>query len=486
MLTSQLSLMYLQREKSKVERHSNTDLLQTDIATAEVVDGGYGWVVVIAVFFVHVLVLGNIYSFGIFYPVYLDYFNASEASIAWIGSIGACLMGGLGIYTGKLSDYYGNNRMVFIGGVLIASGFLLASFANEVWQLYLTQGVIAGIGYSFAFIGGVSVVGPWFSKNRALAIGIAVSGSGLGQFAISQLTGAFINAFGWRVAIRILSLIEIVGLTVCSLLIKRKTELHAHWTGVGMDFFKNFHDKNFTFLFCSGLLVSLGMLVPFTYLPAYALQYNLSEAQSIFLVSIIGISSAAGRISTGFFADRIGKLFMLQVCYLGGGLTTLSWLLCYSFGSLLIFGLFFGFFIGGVISLMPSVAAELYGLAKIASILGVLYSSTAIGNLMSAPVGGYFLEGFHSYGPPIIASGSFQLAGFILVCCIRMPKKTTHQILPTAASDSNLKDLEGIKETDEHNLYESEVKEDNEETGGFNEVRNKNRELELVDIVEEI
>jgi MFS family permease len=141
--------------------------------TEEGSDGGYGWIVVSAVFFVHVFVVRPIYSFGIFYRVYLDYFEASESSVAWIGSIGAGLLGALGFLTGKLADTYGNSKTIFVGGLLISAGFFLASFSTELWQLYLTQGIITGAGYSCAYIPAVAVVGPWFKKYRALALGIA-------------------------------------------------------------------------------------------------------------------------------------------------------------------------------------------------------------------------------------------------------------------------------------------------------------------------
>lgn len=427
------------------------------------VDGGYGWIVVFASFLVHVFVLGNIYSFGIFYAAYLEYFKSSESSIAWIGSIGAALMGGVGVYSGRLADYYGNNRIVFIGGVLIALGFFLASFSTELWHLYLTQGFIVGFGYSFAFISGVSVVGQWFAKNRGLAVGIAVAGSGLGQFSVSMITGNLIESLGWRSALRIIALIEIVGLTIAALLIKRRIPLVTEWKSgsSSWDMFRS--DRNFCLIFSSGVLASLGMFVPFTFLPTYIIQYHHGKSAAVFILSMIGISSALGRITTGFLADRIGKLFMLQICYLGGGLATLSWLISYSFVSILLMGICFGFFIGGVISLMPSVAAELYGIQKLASILGVLYSGTAVGNLLSAPIGGFLLQGYHSYGPPIITSAVFQLSGLCLVLFIRMPAAKVFSSLPT--SDPQSPEIAAVVSTAESNKDTEKLVEGSPELG---------------------
>lgn len=417
------------------------------VAHIEVPDGGYGWVVVIAVFFVHVFVLGNMYSFGVFYPTYIDAFDGDEAAVAWVGSVGACLMVGLGVWTGEWADRYGNERVVFVGAVFVGVGFLLASFATELWHLYLTQGVLAGIGYSLAFIAGVSVVGQWFSKRRGLAVGIAVAGSGLGQFAISQITGGLISSGGWRYALRILALICFVGLALCSLGIRRLLPRVTHTSGQSsLHYFK---ERNFSVLYFGSLLNSLGMLMPYTYLPLYAEDHGVSRSASVLIISMVGISSAVGRIAVGFFADKIGKILMFQVCILLGGASTLCWLACKDFGSLMAYGIVYGFFAGGVISLMPGVAAELFGIKKLGGIIGLLYSSTAVGNLLSAPIGGFLLAAAKSYTPSIAVAGAFLLSGmvFILFLDMKAAHKEEHVAIPQAPPASEPEDKETGQDT---------------------------------------
>lgn len=408
---------------------------------SEVPDGGYGWVVVVAVFFVHVFVLGNLYSFGVFYPVYIEEFNENSAAVAWVGSIGACLMVGLGVWTGKWSDYYGNERVCFVGGVFVGIGFLLASYATELWHLYVTQGILAGIGYSLAFISGVSVVGQWFSKRRGLAVGIAVAGSGLGQFAISQITGVLLVRGGWRYALRILALICCVGLILCSLVIRRFLPCVTNLKGQSVLHY--FRKRNFVLLFLGCLMNSLGMFMPYTHLTIYAEQYGISRGDAVLIISMVGISSAVGRIAVGWVADYVGKITMFQVCIFSGGASTLCWLACKDFGSIMAYGIIFGFFAGGVISLMPGVAAELYGIKKLGAIIGLLYSSTAIGNLMSAPIGGYLYDANHqNYTAAIAVAGCFLLSGMFLIMFLDLkpppPKDAfSHKPLPPEESVDN-------------------------------------------------
>lgn len=145
------------------------------------VDGEYGWIIVGAVFLVHFFVLGNVYSFGFFYAEFLDSFeNSRGGEIAWIGSIAAGTTMGIAGFTGAMADRYGNGKCVCGGGAVIFLSLFLASYSTKVWHLYITQGFMCGCGFSLAFVAGISVLDQWFEKRRGLAVGIAVSGSGIG------------------------------------------------------------------------------------------------------------------------------------------------------------------------------------------------------------------------------------------------------------------------------------------------------------------
>ena len=82
----------------------------------EIPNGGYGWVVVFGAFWIHVFVLGNVYSFGVFLPVLAKEFNADIGTASWIGSIGFGMLAGVANYTGAWADRFGNSYVAFTGG----------------------------------------------------------------------------------------------------------------------------------------------------------------------------------------------------------------------------------------------------------------------------------------------------------------------------------------------------------------------------------
>src|SRR6185312_7762800 len=104
-------------------------------------------------------------------------------------------------FVGRMVDLKGP-RLVVEGGVaVLVAGLCLATLAREVWQFYLTLGVLVGIGGNLLGYGVQSVVLPnWFVRRRGLAIGIAFSGVGVGSIILLPWLQILIGANGWRYA----------------------------------------------------------------------------------------------------------------------------------------------------------------------------------------------------------------------------------------------------------------------------------------------
>mmetsp|Transcript_10049 Transcript_10049/g.10853 ORF Transcript_10049/g.10853 Transcript_10049/m.10853 type:complete len:589 (-) Transcript_10049:180-1946(-) len=384
------------------------------------VDSDYAWVIDIACFFVQFFVVGNVFSFGVFLPTYIDVFNSNQATASWIGSIGSFLMVFLGVFTGALDDRFGNQRIIFIGSILIVIGFILASFATELWHLYLTHGLIAGFGYSACFISSVGIVGQWFKKKRGLAVGVAIAGSGIGQFGMAQVIGVLLDTVGWRQTLRYLALINGAGLMICSFLIRRRLPCARRLFNFQnlKEFFSN---ANFMFLSWGYMIFAFGMLIPNGYLVIYSKKHGLSQTKAVLLLSVMGITNGIGRVVVGQIADQsFGRLNLLKLSMICAGICTLCWLTCKDFSSLLAFSLIYGFVGGGAVSLVPSIAADILGVRKISSFTGVMYTISSIANLSSTPIAGFMSDKYDTYTPAIILSGCCQMCAVLLLIFMRL------------------------------------------------------------------
>ena len=121
-------------------------------------NGGYGWVCVACCFWINAHTWGINSSYGVFLAFYLDndyYPGTTALDFAFIGGLSismALLISPIATTTTRL---YGT-RVTLLAGVFFETLALIgASFAHQIWQLFLSQGVCFGWGMGYLFVGSV-------------------------------------------------------------------------------------------------------------------------------------------------------------------------------------------------------------------------------------------------------------------------------------------------------------------------------------------
>lgn len=177
-------------------------------------DGGWGWVVVLSSFIISMIADGISFSFGLLYIEFLDEFQASKSTTAWIGSLFIAVPLLSGPIMSALVDRYGCRSMTMLGGIVSTFGFILASISNSLEMMLITFGVIAGLGLGLVYVTAVVAIAYWFDKKRTLAVGLGACGTGVGTFVYAPMTQYFIQEYGWRGTILLLSG-TLLNLCVC-------------------------------------------------------------------------------------------------------------------------------------------------------------------------------------------------------------------------------------------------------------------------------
>ncbi|KAJ1368007.1 hypothetical protein KIN20_029055 [Parelaphostrongylus tenuis] len=145
-------------------------------------DGGWGWVVVLGSFFVHVFADGFVYSFGMLAEVLMKEFNSDNTVSAMIISLLTGLTLGSGPLASAVCNKYGCRTTTITGASVASIGCAASYFATAMWHIVFSVGVIMGIGFGLMYCPAIVIVTMYFEKRRSLATGIAVSGAGVAVF----------------------------------------------------------------------------------------------------------------------------------------------------------------------------------------------------------------------------------------------------------------------------------------------------------------
>lgn len=157
-------------------------------------DGGFhawlqvamGWIIIFTTW-------GYVNSFGSFQAYYTNTLPESASTISWIGSVQVFLTFFIGAFSGRLLDAGLFVPTFFVGGILQLLGIFMMSLSTKWWQLFLSQGVLTGIGGGIFFCPSMGLIATYFSNRRALAVGITTTGNsaGMRSFFYSWLSCAF-------------------------------------------------------------------------------------------------------------------------------------------------------------------------------------------------------------------------------------------------------------------------------------------------------
>jgi MFS family permease len=123
-------------------------------------------------------------SYGAFQTFYQQNILSSNSasSIAWIGSIQGFLLMFLGAVLGPIFDRGYFRSLILTGTLAVVFGLMMTSISTKYYQVFLSQGVVVGLGSSCIFVPSIATVATYFNRKRSLAVGIALTGSSLGTF----------------------------------------------------------------------------------------------------------------------------------------------------------------------------------------------------------------------------------------------------------------------------------------------------------------
>ncbi|KAJ2657206.1 hypothetical protein IWW48_004622 [Coemansia sp. RSA 1200] len=325
-------------------------------------------------------------AYGVYQQHYQlnEFPNATTALISWIGTVQFLIMCVGGVFSGFLCERFDTRVLNAIGAVIMGVAFIAGSYCKTVGMLMVTQGFIYGFGASFPFIAGTSIPSQWFTKYRGFATGLALSGSGVGGMWMTSATQSLIDSLGRPWAMRVTGIVAMVAVFAVSpwmrvRLVPSKSEKLIDWTLL--------KDVRFRVFITALMFAIAAYFGPFYQVPSYSVVVlKKSQSWGSNMDTLMNGLSVLGRLAIGLLSDFVGPLNLLIVNMALAAFSILVfWAPFDSVGMLLATVFLFGFSIGGVVSVIPVAAAEIFGLARLPSIVGLLFIGYFAGGLLGVP-----------------------------------------------------------------------------------------------------
>lgn len=334
-------------------------------------------------------------------------FGWSRADISLAYTLSSVGMAVGGLLWGRLSDRLSIKNLLFIGSVGMVIALAALSFANSLWQIYVANFALGGLGFSCLYAPVLAVTGLWFDRRRGLAIGIVTAGGALGQGIMPYAANALIDAVGWRLAYAIMAVATTAMLAISMPSVQAPPVdrvVAAPLYSSARPGFQGGRLHPVALLSAAAFLCCVCMGVPLMHLTSFVTAVCGSSDVGSLSLLIAMLFGALGRIAFGLLADRAGNLcayaaasFIQTACV--AIFPALDQQL-----SLLVLSAVFGFgFAGNMTCLILCVhqfaAAERFGQS-----IGVVMLVAWVGMGAAGYLGGFVYDGFGSYGPAFLVA----------------------------------------------------------------------------------
>uniref|UniRef100_A0A4X2K545 Solute carrier family 16 member 8 n=1 Tax=Vombatus ursinus TaxID=29139 RepID=A0A4X2K545_VOMUR len=397
-------------------------------------DGGWGWAVLLGCF----VVTGFSYAFpkavSVYFKALMRDFGVGYSDTAWISSIMLAMLYGTGPLSSILVNQFGCRPVMLAGGLLASSGMILASFTTRLVELYLTAGVLTGLGMALNFQPSLIMLGLYFDRRRPLANGLAAAGSPVFLSALSPLGQVLLEHFGWRGGFLLMGGL-LLNCCTCGAVMRPLTGGPGARGGARPEEerlldFSVFTDRGFVVYTIAKFILVLGLFVPTIMLVNYAKDAGVPDTDAAFLLSVIGFVDIVARPACGALAG-LGRVrphvtYLFSLAMLANGLTDLCSARARSYGALVGFCVAFGLSYGMVGALQFEVLMATVGAQRFPSAIGLVLLVEAVAVLIGPPSAGRLVDTLKNYEIIFYLAGSEVLLSALFLstatyCCLRKP-----------------------------------------------------------------
>ena len=383
----------------------------------------YGWVVVGVVFVTMALGVNARTAFSLVFAPILDEFGWERGLTAGAFSFGFVVSAVMSPLMGRFMDRRGPRIVLEIGVFSMGLGLILATFMTSPVHLYLTFGLLVGVGSICMGYTGQSLFLPnWFVRKRGFAVSLAFAGVGVGSILLLPWMQSIIDASGWRTACGTLGVIILVVLAPLNLLVRRgprdvglepdgdprplpgatprSNVVDPAWAGIDWTLPRAMRTARFWWLalgYFGGLYIWYAVQVHQT---KYLLEIGFGKQSAALALGVVSLAGIPGQIALGALSDRLGREIVWGLACLGFAITYLALLaLPASPNLLLLYAMVLaqGMLGYGMTSVMGAMPLEIFEGKHFGSIYGTIMLSGLAGGAFAPWITGVIHDVTGSY-----------------------------------------------------------------------------------------
>ena len=375
--------------------------------------------------------------FSVFAAPIAKEFGAGRAELGLVMTLTYLINGLLNPILGTAMDRFSIRKVMLGGGVALAAGYLLLSFATSMTGVFLSFGLLLAL--ANAALGPLSystLLPRWFAAKRARAFGLTVAGFALGGLVLPPLFALLIESFGWRYALRIFVAFVIVVVVplIAWLVIDWPSDVGLYPDGKieprrlsaaaiaepSLSTGALLRNMNFwviTLCICLVLAGSAGLMgnmVPF------ALSRGFAAKQGALFLSCFSAGSLTSKVLYTVFGDRLNPRagLALGLCFFT--ISSCCFLYGHTFAALLAASYIFGMGVGVSLPLWSYLTARVFGTDNVGRVFGLMNIVTMPLSLLAPPLMGAIFDHTGAYDGGFILYICLGLAAFMLVPRLRI------------------------------------------------------------------
>ncbi len=377
----------------------------------------YGWYVIAAATILMATCFGIVYSFSVYFFPLQSEFSWDRSATSGAFSLYLLLVGFFSMVCGKAVDRFGPRRVLIPMAVITGSSLVLTSQVKAIWQFYVTYSVLLAAGTGAIYIICMSLASRWFFRRKATAMGILGAGGSLGAVIMAPVSAWLIQSFQWRTAFMLTGLLAWCLMIPASLMLKDSppemgpdaVDRLADSTepSAGFSISGAVRTRKFWYLFLLWFWFSFCLYMVMTHIVPRAQDFGLTPVQAAGVMSIMTAVSIVSRLAGGMIADRMDKRRLLFSLFSVMALTMIGLSMARVPWALYPFAIVFGITYGGTDTSIIAIVTDVFGTAKVGTIMGILMISWGLGSASGPYLAGWIfdLTGDYTWAFVTAASG---------------------------------------------------------------------------------